>query len=434
MFGKGIVELANKPAAKTYLNYAEPGDITTAVANLVDSSPTTLDTLDELAAALGDDPNYATTVATALGNRVKTDGSSTMTGALAMGTNKVTGLGEPTLSTDASTKNYVDNHTTNGNYAPNPATAGTAQANKALVVNGNTDIMAINKITAASYQMGATTILADGDEINFLQGVTSAVQTQVDAKLPLAGGTMSGNIAMGSQDISGCGGVYNTTTGDGIFFEASEAGPAGPAMEMKSTSDIIAIAGWGQGRFSSILELDQSTGNMIYRSDGYPNAYFNMSNFKIENLKNPTNAQDGATKNYCDTTFLHNTGGSISGSLSITDGNSDCIIQRNENNVLVSNGTDTFLYRGIYDAGQQAFVESTGNTAILQTPDTASGAEIRVWGDTIELNAVDVKMRTKSVANATATKVTPVYYTFARNGTAGTKSVAHNLTIANIFQ
>jgi hypothetical protein len=32
----------------------------------------------------------------------------TMTGAIAMGTNKITGLGTPTSSTDAATKNYVD--------------------------------------------------------------------------------------------------------------------------------------------------------------------------------------------------------------------------------------------------------------------------------------------------------------------------------------
>jgi hypothetical protein len=44
-----------------------------AVASLVDSSPTTLDTLNELAAALGDDPNFATTTATALGNRLRVD-------------------------------------------------------------------------------------------------------------------------------------------------------------------------------------------------------------------------------------------------------------------------------------------------------------------------------------------------------------------------
>ena len=47
--------------------------VRTAVANLIDSSPATLDTLDELAAALGDDANYATNTANALTNRVNID-------------------------------------------------------------------------------------------------------------------------------------------------------------------------------------------------------------------------------------------------------------------------------------------------------------------------------------------------------------------------
>ena len=44
------------------------------VAGIVNSAPETLDTLQELAAALGDDPNFATTVATELGKKaVKTE-------------------------------------------------------------------------------------------------------------------------------------------------------------------------------------------------------------------------------------------------------------------------------------------------------------------------------------------------------------------------
>jgi hypothetical protein len=42
----------------------------TAIANLIASSPATLDTLNELAAALGDDPNFATTITNALANKV----------------------------------------------------------------------------------------------------------------------------------------------------------------------------------------------------------------------------------------------------------------------------------------------------------------------------------------------------------------------------
>ena len=43
-------------------SYATQTYVGTAVSNLVDSSPAALDTLNELAAALGDDPNFATTV------------------------------------------------------------------------------------------------------------------------------------------------------------------------------------------------------------------------------------------------------------------------------------------------------------------------------------------------------------------------------------
>ena len=46
--------------------------VDSAVANLVDSSPSALNTLNELAAALGDDPNFATTVSTQIGTAQST--------------------------------------------------------------------------------------------------------------------------------------------------------------------------------------------------------------------------------------------------------------------------------------------------------------------------------------------------------------------------
>jgi hypothetical protein len=54
--------------------------INSAVAALVAAAPGTLDTLDELAAALGDDPSFATTITTALGNRVRFDAAQALTG------------------------------------------------------------------------------------------------------------------------------------------------------------------------------------------------------------------------------------------------------------------------------------------------------------------------------------------------------------------
>jgi hypothetical protein len=51
--------------------------VSTALANLVASSPAALDTLNELAAALGNDPNFATTVTNALAGKVATSDKAT---------------------------------------------------------------------------------------------------------------------------------------------------------------------------------------------------------------------------------------------------------------------------------------------------------------------------------------------------------------------
>ena len=51
---------------------AKASDVTTAVANLVNSAPATLDTLNEIALALNSDNNFAATVVTQLGNKANT--------------------------------------------------------------------------------------------------------------------------------------------------------------------------------------------------------------------------------------------------------------------------------------------------------------------------------------------------------------------------
>lgn len=48
--------------------------------DLVNGASAALDTLSELAAALGDDPAFATTIATEIGNRVRYDAVQTLTG------------------------------------------------------------------------------------------------------------------------------------------------------------------------------------------------------------------------------------------------------------------------------------------------------------------------------------------------------------------
>ena len=59
-------------ASTTYSGTKIDADIAAAVANLVDSSPAALDTLNELAAALGDDANFATTINAAIALKANT--------------------------------------------------------------------------------------------------------------------------------------------------------------------------------------------------------------------------------------------------------------------------------------------------------------------------------------------------------------------------
>jgi hypothetical protein len=75
--------LTKASASTTYATKAELANIdlssasAAAVAAIVDSAPATLDTLNELAAALGDDANFASTVATSLGNKLDASSAST---------------------------------------------------------------------------------------------------------------------------------------------------------------------------------------------------------------------------------------------------------------------------------------------------------------------------------------------------------------------
>ena len=73
----------------------------------MDSAPGALNTLNELAAAIGDDANFSTTITNSIATKLPLAGG-TMTGAIAMGSSKITGLGTPTANTDAATKAYAD--------------------------------------------------------------------------------------------------------------------------------------------------------------------------------------------------------------------------------------------------------------------------------------------------------------------------------------
>ena len=148
----------------------------TAVSNLVDSSPDALNTLNELAAALGDDANFSTTVTNSIATKLPLSGGA-MTGAI----------------TTNSTFDGVDIATRDA-----VLTSTTTTANAALPKSGGAMTGAIT-----------TNSTFDGVDIATRDGVLTSTTATANAALPKAGGTMSGALDMGSSNI--------TTTGKIIY-------------------------------------------------------------------------------------------------------------------------------------------------------------------------------------------------------------------------
>ena len=119
------------------------------IADLTTGAPGLMNTLDELAAALGDDPNFATTVTNNIATKVAKAGDS-MTGALSMGSNKITDLGTPTAATDATNKTYIDTLFGSTTSAATSATSAANSAASAVISASSATTSATSAATSAA--------------------------------------------------------------------------------------------------------------------------------------------------------------------------------------------------------------------------------------------------------------------------------------------
>ena len=164
--------------------------VDTSVAAVIDSAPAALDTLNELAAALGDDANFAGTVTTALATKLPLAGG-TMTGAIAMGTSKITGLGDPTAAQDAATKTYVD-------------TADALKLNLSGGTMSGAIAMGTNKITG----LGTPTDSADATTKAYTDSILGSATSAADSAAAAAisesnAATSASNAASSASAASG---------------------------------------------------------------------------------------------------------------------------------------------------------------------------------------------------------------------------------------
>ena len=154
-------ELDNLPDLSVYATqtYADSA-ATTAVAAAIDSAPATLNTLNELAAAINDDASFASTVTTALGTKAPIE-SPTFTGTVAGITKSMVGLSD------------VDNTTDAGKPV---STAQQTALDLKAHLSGPTFTGTVTLPSTTS--IGTVT----STELGYVDGVTSAIQTQINTK------------------------------------------------------------------------------------------------------------------------------------------------------------------------------------------------------------------------------------------------------------
>jgi len=160
-------------ATRTYVD--------TEVSNLVDSSPQTLDTLNELAAALGDDPNFATTVSNQIGNKadkaINVSAGSGLTGGGDLSANRTIG------HADTSSQGDVNN------------SGGTVIQDINVDTYGH--ITSIGSKSLSASDVGALSSSGKAADSNLLDGINSSQFLRSDTS-----DTMNGQLNMSNNRIT----------------------------------------------------------------------------------------------------------------------------------------------------------------------------------------------------------------------------------------
>ena len=194
------------------------------VAALIASAPGTLDTLDELAAALGDDPNYATTISTALGTKLNLSGG-TMTGAIAMGANKITGTYTPSAAADLTTKSYID-----GLYGD------TASAALSATSAANSATSSANSATASATSASASATRATASASSASASATSATLSASSASASATSATASASSATASATSAVESATSATSSANSATASATSATASASSASAAATS------------------------------------------------------------------------------------------------------------------------------------------------------------------------------------------------------
>jgi len=230
LFSGSYNDLTNKPTIPTNTNqlmngagfvtssalsgYATETFVNSAVSNLVASAPAALDTLNELAAALGNDANYSTTISTALGNRLRVD-VNTQGLTTTQKSNAATNLGLATVATSGS-YNDLSNKPT----IPTQYTDALARASNSFVAGSG----AYNSTTGVITIPTNTSHLTNGAGFITASAISGKQDTLVSGTSIK---TINGTSILGSGNITISGGSPTYAYNDAISLGYSTGSGAG---------------------------------------------------------------------------------------------------------------------------------------------------------------------------------------------------------------
>jgi len=260
---------------------------------------------------------------------------------------------DTTIPTSAAVKDYVDSN--DGNVYVSSAAFGTSDGVLTLTrtdsatVTVDLDGRYQDEITSSS-RLNANLIGSSGNvsntEFDYLDGVTSAIQTQLDAKLSTSGGTLGGNLVMGANQLK--------FADDGDIF-------------MGDSNDFHL---YHNGSHSYVIDNGegglylQTNGPAIYLQDTDGNALAQFTDGGANFLM-----YDGSTK--LETTSV---GAKITGLLNVdtvnNNANSANIIYRQGTSTIVGNNADALV---VLDAGKVGIGSTSPDFKLEVIADDTSG-------------------------------------------------------------
>lgn len=240
---------ADRGAANGVASLDSTGNVPfSQLGNIIDGAPGVLDTLNEIAAAVNDDATFFTTVSNSIATKLPLAGG-TMSGPIAMGNSKITGLATPTSNYDASTKKYVDDlqqQTVAGIFTHEGTTTN---------IHGVADMTALSTFayvdTAVSTHSQDTTNIhgiantEDLATIDYVDSEIETLDTAAQGYATSAGSTASSNLSTHNSNTTNVHGISDTaelaTRSYADTAEADAITAAGTAADTKIATAVAAL-------------------------------------------------------------------------------------------------------------------------------------------------------------------------------------------------